>query len=189
MDDRIIVDMFFERDEKGIGHVIEKYSGYCHTVAFGILRNEEDTEEAVNDAVNALWNSIPPHRPENLRTFLGKITRQISLDRWRKNHTRKRMDGNVTSSYEELEEMLPDGSDVSEHIEHEELSKAISDFLKSAKETERYIFVRKYWYFDSVEEISKKTGLGISNVKMTLKRTRDRLASYLGEKGYTCENG
>lgn len=181
--DEKIIDLFFERDDSAVSEIQAKYGKLCFSVAMNILGDREDAEECVNDTYLGAWNSIPPNRPKALSAYLIKITRNLSLKRLRFNRAEKRGGGESALSFDELSECIPDGSDALARIEESELSKHISDFLRSIPETDRRIFVLRYFYCDSIEEISKRFGFGESKVKMKLSRTRSKLRKYLTERG------
>ncbi len=183
MNDAAIVTLYWERSERAIEETAAKYGRYCHSIAYNILYNEEDAKECVNDTYMSAWNSMPPHRPEILSTFLGKITRRISLKKWRYKNAEKRGGGEVPLALEELMECIPAGGHIGERIEAEELSKAISEFLLKLKDTERRVFVLRYWYLKSVVDISKQFGFSESKVKSILYRVRLRLLEYLKKEG------
>jgi len=183
MDDNKIVELYWNRDETAISETKNKYSNYCFTIANNILHNQEDSEEALNDTWLAAWNAMPPHHPLILSTFLGKITRNLSLNKWRKLSAEKRGGGLVAVSIDELEECIPDERNLRESLEAEIIAESINDFLADLKESERKVFVCRYWYFDSIEEIAKRFGFTQSKVKMMLKRTRDRLKDHLINEG------
>ena len=178
-----LVNRFLCRDEDAIAEAKEKYGAYCAYVARNLLRDELDAEECVNDALLSAWKSIPPNEPENLKTYLGKLTREAAIDRLRWNTAQKRYSGAELQPFDELEEVIGGGS-VEDHAEAVDLARAISAFLRGIGETERKVFIRRYWYFDSIEVICLRFGFGKSKVKMTLKRTRDSLAEYLRKAGY-----
>lgn len=182
MEDTAILELFLARDEKAIAEIKQKYGTYCGYIAGQILGNEQDAEECVNDALAAAWNSIPPQEPENLKTYVGKLTREISISRYRREHAQKRFNGEYAVSLEELEEVLS-GGDLAEEMEAKELAGRISVFLRTRPERERNVFVRRYYYNDPIKEICRRYGLGESKVKVTLKRTRDRLAEFLRKEG------
>ena len=185
MEDNTIVSRMWERDDTALAEVQKKYQSYCYAIAKNILLLHEDAEESVNDTWLAAWQSIPPHRPENLKTYLGKLTRTISIDKWRKNHVQKRVTAGYLESIDELEEVISDGkSDVSSGIYEEELSRLISSFLHRLPEIPRNVFIRRYWYHDSIEEICKRFAFSESKTKMILKRTRDKLSNELKKEGY-----
>ena len=183
MDDSRIVELYFDRDQTAVSETERKYGKYCFSIANRILGDSEDASECVNDTFLGAWNSIPPHKPENLRTFLGKITRRISLKKWREKTAQKRGGGNVEISIEELEECIPSGHSVDESLEIKELVNLINSFLETLPVNERRVFLRRYWYFDSIEDISARFGYGNSKVKMMLKRTRDKLLKHLNKEG------
>ena len=169
MEDRRIVDLYWQRDETAIAETENKYGRFCFSIANNILRNREDAKECVNDTWLGAWNAMPPHRPEILSTFLGKITRRLSLRKWRARTAEKRGGGSMELSIEELEECIPSGQRIDEGLE------IISTFLEALPPEERRVFMRRYWYFDSIRDISRRFGFGESKVKMMLKRTRDKL--------------
>ena len=153
MDDNKIVELYWNRDETAIKETKDKYSNYCFTIANNILHNQEDSEEALNDTWLAAWNAMPPHHPLILSTFLGKITRNLSLNKWRTLSAEKRGGGSTTVSLDELEECIPDERNIRESLEVEIIAESINDFLAGLKENERKVFVCRYWYFDSISEI------------------------------------
>ena len=183
MKDYDIVERFLLRDESALTESKKAYGDYCLRIAMNMLGNRQDAEECLNDVLLAAWNSIPPHRPSNLRTFLGKLARQIAIDRLRKNTAKKRGAGEAEASLSELEEITGD-NDVESAILQQELSRAISAFLRSVREDDRNVFIRRYWFCDPVQAICERYGFGKSKVLMMLKRTRDRLAAYLRREGY-----
>ena len=183
MNDGAIVQLFWNRDETAVEETKKKYEGYCHSIAQNILFNAQDSEECLNDVLLAAWNSIPPQKPENLKAYLGKLTREIAVDCWRKNRAGKRITSDFIVSLDELEEMIGE-YDVESTVAEAELSRLLSCFLRALKETERNVFVRRYWYHDPIERICARYGFGKSKVLMLLKRTRDKLAAYLKKEGY-----
>ncbi len=188
MEDLQIVELYWNRDEDAIAQSQQKYGTYCYSIPYNFLHNNEDAQELLNDTWLAAWDAIPPHHPQILSTFLGKITRRLSLNKWRSMTAEKRGGGNFPLSLDELEECIPDHCDIDEQLEAQYLSEAIDAFLSRAKEEERKVFVCRYWYFDSVENIAKRFGYSESKVKMMLKRTRDRLKDYLIKEGLINEN-
>lgn len=182
MKDEEIVELFWQRSEQALKETQEKYGKYCGYISNNILGNEQDVEECVNEALNAVWNSVPPQKPNNLKTYIGKLTRSISISRWRENHSAKRSLGEFSVSLEEIEEIAVD-DDFDSMANENVLSKAISDFLRSLPTAERNIFIRRYWFGDSINSICERYDFGESKVKVTLKRTRDKLANYLKKEG------
>ena len=181
MEDKEIIALYFSRDEKAIRATSEKYAGFCHRIAKNILGNDEDAEECVSDAYLALWNRIPPERPKSFAAFLAKIVRNISLDRFDYNTAACR-NGNADAVLDEILEFIPDSKgDFSEHIG---LMDAINAFLSKQPKAARCIFVRRYFYMDSISEIATRYGMKESSVKSLLYRVRDRLAVYLKKGGF-----
>jgi len=184
MDDNKIIELYFKRNENAISATAEKYGGYCYSVAYNILQNKQDSDESVNDTYLGAWNSIPPHKPNNLSAYLAKLTRNISLNIWRKKNTDKRGNGEVPVALEELKECLPSQNLVDDEVQANELSIIIDAFLRKLPQEERVIFVRRYWYLEPVADIAKNMNLGLSKVKMTLHRTRIKLHKELQKGGY-----
>lgn len=184
MEDRQIIELYWTRSEQAIRETAAKYGPYCHAIAFGILRDVMDAEESVNDTWLDAWNSMPPHRPSVLAAFLGQITRRISIDRWRRRSAEKRGGGEIAVALEELGECATGGGDVEQEAELHALGEALSGFLRSLPRTEQQVFLCRYWYMDSIEDISKRFGFSQSKVKSMLHRTRGKLRTYLTEKGW-----
>ncbi len=183
MDDVKIVELFFERNEAAISETKAKYGNYCYSIAYNILKNNEDAEECENDTYLEAWKNIPPQKPKILSAYLGTITRQKSIDKWRKKTADKRGGGEFQLSLDELENYISHDKAISDAIIAEELSKKISEFLRTLSKDECNVFLRRYWYFDSIAQISERYGYGQSKVKMMLKRTREKLFSYLEKEG------
>lgn len=185
MEDREIVSLFEKRDERAINEAKAKYSRYVRSISFGILHSEEDVEECENDAYLGAWNSIPPHHPEDLRTYLGKIARRVSIDRFRQESAEKRGGTETALSLDEFEECVPSsaGNPVEEAVEAADLSRIIDAFLRTLPVNERRMFLRRYWFFDSVKEIAERFGSGESRVKTQLFRTREKLKAVLLKEG------
>ncbi len=184
MDDKTIVALYFLRNEDAIGLTEEKYGPYCYSIAYNILSNREDAQESVSDTYMAAWNSIPPRRPSVLSAFLGKLTRHISIDRWRQRTAAKRGGGEVAVALEELSECVAGLQNIELEYERKELMKAYTRFLKELPETERRVFLGRYWYMESIEAIANKFGFSQSKVKMLLQRTRIKLRLRFEEEGY-----
>lgn len=141
MDDRSMVDLYWARSERAIAETASKYGKYCYAIAFNILADAQDADESVNDTYLGAWNSMPPHRPSTLRTFLGKITRRISLKKWRDKTRDKRGGGEVAVALEELEECIPLVASVEQEVITSELSKMLNCFIAELPETERQVFI------------------------------------------------
>lgn len=184
MEDRGIVELYWQRQEQAVEETEKKYGAYCYEIAWRILGNREDARECVNDACQGAWDSIPPNRPENLKTYLGKLTRRICMKRWRSLDTRKRGGGEIPLSLEELGECVPDGKRIDEALAAKELADVIDRFLRTLPRQERQVFVLRYWYGFPVKEICKRSGFGKSKVESMLHRTRRKLRETLGEEGY-----
>ena len=184
MDDNGIIQLYWDRNDQAISATSEKYGHYCKTIAKNILNNEEDAEECVNDTYLNAWNSMPTHWPEQLATFLGKITRNLSFNKYKRGHAEKRGGGEITLVLDELTDCVSDVDNVEQIIDHQELSKAINSFVKSLPIEKRNIFVRRYWYADSVSGIASDYGMLQGTVSKTLERTRKQLKAYLTERGF-----
>lgn len=183
MEDRHIVDLYWARSERAITETMSKYGSYCYRIAFNILSNHEDAEESVNDTYLAAWNCMPPHRPSILSSFLGKLTRRLSIDRWRAKRAGRRGGGEIELAVEELSECIPSGNTVEWELENAETAKLINDFIHSLSATERRVFICRYWYLDSISVIGQQFGYSDSKVKSMLYRTRKKLSAYLAEGG------
>ena len=187
MEDEKIIELYFERNESAISETAEKYGNYLYKIAFNILSDKEDSEESVNDTYMSVWNTIPPEKPNVFSAFLSKITRYISINRYSAKKTEKRGRGEIDAAFEEIEECVPDKSDIYDEIETKELAKMISDYLKNLPETERKIFVCRYYYLDSLSDISKQFGFSQSKIASMLHRTRKKILSHLEKEGVLCE--
>lgn len=181
MDDLGIIELYFARNEQAIKETDKKYGRLCFTLAVNILGNDEDAEECVNDTYLSVWEKIPPTRPDNLMAYISKIARNLSLKRLHYNKALKRISG-PTVSLAELEDVLPD-SRIAPDISDEEIGRLISDFLLREKPYARNVFIRKYWFFDSVSDIAARYSFTESKVKNILYRTRNKLRAYLKEEG------
>lgn len=182
MNDQGIISLYFARSESAISETAEKYGGFCYRIAYNILSNPEDSEESVNDTYLAAWKAMPPRRPAALGPFLGKITRYISLDRWKKRSASKRGGGEVPAALDELAECIPGGEDPQELFQRKELLECIKAFLEALPEAERKVFVRRYWYLDSIQQIKERYGFSQSKVTSMLFRTRGKLQKHLEQE-------
>ena len=183
MDDSAIIDLYFARSEKAIQETGVKYGNYLHTIAENILHTQEDSEEAVNDTYLAAWNAMPPRRPNLLSAFLGRLTRYISLDRWKKRSAQKRGGGQVALSLDELQECVAGGNDPEQEVDRKELLRYLNRFLDSLPETQRKVFVCRYWYLESIPEIAARFGFSESKVTAMLHRLREKLRARLEMEG------
>ena len=184
MDDKSILDLYFSRNQDAIAQTDQKYGRYCYCIAYNILTNKEDAEESVSDTYMTAWSAIPPRRPSVLATFLGKITRHISIDRWRARSASKRGGGEVTLALEELNDCIAGTQNLETDYERKEIVKAYVNFLDTLPITERRVFLCRYWYVESIETIADKFGFSQSKVKTMLHRTRAKLRKQLAEEGY-----
>ncbi len=182
MKDREIVELFLKRSQTAITEAEEKYGRYCRAIAGRILGNDADAEEAVADTWLGAWNAIPPHEPEDLGTFLGKITRQNAIKRWRRRNAAKR-GGETALALEELAEVAPSRSDPQAEAEASELADALNRFVSRLPAAEKRVFLCRYWYLDPVADIAARFGFTESKVKSMLARTRKRLRKHLVEEG------
>ena len=184
MEDEKIVSLYWERSEQAIAETSSKYGKYCYTIAYNILYSPEDAEESVNDTYMDAWNSMPPHKPSVLSSFLGKITHRLSIDRWRRAHAEKRGGGAMIWVLDELEECITENGSVEEELEKLRLAEVINDFVASLPKTEQKVFLCRYWYMDSIESIGSQFGFSESKVKSMLMRTRQKLKATLEKEGF-----
>lgn len=184
MEDKQIIDLYFGRSEQAIAETDAKYGHYCYSIAYNILTNKEDSEESVSDTYMAAWNHIPPRRPAILATFLGKITRHLSIDRWRSRSAAKRGGGEMVLALEELEDCVPGGESAERILERKQLAALFNRLLEALPETERSVFLCRYWYLDSVSDIAEHFSFTESKVKSMLHRTRIKLRKALEKEGY-----
>ncbi len=183
MDDSKIIELYMDRSEQAISETARKYGRYCHYIAYNILHNDEDSEECVNDTYLRTWNSIPPKRPNKLQTFLGKITRNLSLNKYEKQSAEKRGSGQIPLILDELTECIPADRNSETLVEDMVIKETLDRFLENLSADARKIFVRRYWYMSSVKEIAEEYGLSESKVTVTLFRTRQKLKTVLEKEG------
>ena len=184
--DVYIVNLFWERDERAITETSRKYGAYCQSIALQILQNIQDAEECVNDTYLKAWDVIPPERPSKLGAFLGKITRNLALDKYKAYRAVKRGGSDFAVSLEELGDCIPDTSaDIQSQANAEYIGKVINDFLKSQPTLARKIFVCRYFYSDSITDIAKRFSCSEGKVKSSLFRTRNKLKIHLEKEGIT----
>jgi RNA polymerase sigma-70 factor (ECF subfamily) len=176
MQDGQIVELYFARKEEAIAATSAKYNSYCMQIAMNILHNREDSEECVNDTYLAAWNSIPPQRPEKLAAYLGRLTRNLSLNRYKSMNAARRGGGELALSLNELDECIADNS---AEQNAEDTGRLISEFLYTQHKETRQVFVRRYFYNDSLADIADRFGMSDSKVKSMLHRTRLALKAYL----------
>lgn len=176
MEDTVIINLYFDRSEKAIQATEEKYSRYCFSIAWNVLYDKEDSDECVNDTWLATWNSIPPRKPAILSAFLGKITRNLAIDCFRRKKAAKRSTENILELCKELEEIEDlTAYSLNDEIQRKEILEILEKFLESLKKGDRDIFIRRYWYMDSISEISARHGISESRIKSSLYRSRKKL--------------
>ena len=185
MEDNQIIDLYFARSEAAIAQTAAKYGNYCYRIADNILSSREDAQECVNDTYLAAWNAIPPHEPRSyLFAFLARITRHLSLNCCRDRERLKRS-AHLCELSAEMEQCLPAPDDAACRLEENELREAINGFLAKLPEEQRNLFLRRYWYLDSISDIARRFACSESKVKTTLLRCRKRLREHLEEGGYS----
>lgn len=182
MEDQEIIALYFARSERAIEETSIKYEGYCYRIAYNILYNKEDSDECLNDTWLNAWNAIPPNRPNRLSTYLGKITRNLALNVYEKGHRKKRGGGQVDVAYDELEAVLTGNETPEDKVELEFLTNCINEYLDSLPKLHRMVFVGRYWYFESIEQIAKHLGITQSKTKTLLYRTRLGLKEHLAKE-------
>ncbi len=183
MEDKHILDLFAQREEMALVETAKKYGAYLLKICMNILNIRQDSEECVNDTYHTAWNNIPPQRPNKLLAYLGRIAKNLSLDRYDYLTAQKR-NTHFDTTLSELEGVLSDRSDVFDRISEQELSASISRFLRTTGEKGRNMFIRRYWYHDSISDIAKQFGATENNVKVTLSRVRSKLKTHLEGEGY-----
>ena len=179
MDDGQILDLYWERSEDAISETDRKYGRYCYSIANNILSCPEDAEECVSDTYVAAWRAIPPKRPSVLATFLGKITRRLSIDRWRAGNRLKRGGGEVNLALDELSDFVAGHETVDSAMERKQIVVILNRFLESLPEIDRNIFLCRYWYFDPISKIGGYYGFSDSKVTSILFRLRKKLRAML----------
>jgi RNA polymerase sigma-70 factor (ECF subfamily) len=185
MDDQQIIDLYWARSENAISETAKKYGKYCHAIAYHILHNDEDSEECVNDTYLNAWEAMPPHRPHRLSAFLGKITRNLSLDRYKRLAAEKRGSGQVPLALNELLECVPTADSTEKVVDDLALTESLNRFLGTLSVDSRKIFLRRYWYLIPVKEIAADFSISESKVKMSLLRSRKELKQFLEKEGIT----
>lgn len=182
MEDGQIIELYWNRDQRAIGETDGKYGKLLHGIAWNVLRSREDSEECVNDTYLRAWEAIPPTRPGAFRVWLGQITRNLSLDRWKSRRAEKR-GGGAEVLLGELEDCLPAPAGRERAVEDEELAELLNVFLRRLSREGRAMFLRRYWYGESVAEVAEALGCGEGKVKSSLFRSRKALREYLEKEG------
>lgn len=183
MEDERIIGLYFERSEEAIAETARKYGRFCHSISYHILQNHEDAEECVNDAFMGAWKAIPPAHPACLQAFLGKITRNLSINRLKERKARKRGGGQVDLVLSELEECIPAPDNVEQMMVGKSVAESISRYLYSLTEEKRNVFIRRYWYLYSIGEIAGQYGMSENKVALMLLRMRKGLRNHLEKEG------
>ena len=186
MEDQKIIELFFARSEQAIAQTREKYGALCSWIAGNMLSSPEDAEECVNDALLALWNTIPPAKPQLLGPYAARVTRNLARNRLTYNTAQKRSEA-MRLSLQELDACLASPANVEQEVLAKELTACIEDYLRSIDQESRNIFLRRYWFFDSIEQIAAGFGISKSKVKMRLLRTRNQLRQHLILEGFIDE--
>lgn len=184
MEDEEIVNLYWKREERAIEETDKKYGNYCWMIARNILHRAEDAEECVNDTYWKTWKSIPPYRPERFSAFLGKITRNLSFQRYEYYHRKKRGAGEIDLVLDELEPYVSGMESVEEQVLQKELVREINDFLGTLPKQKRMLFVRRYWYVDSISDLAEQFHMTKNHVSVVLLRIRKKLFQHLEERGF-----
>ena len=183
MEDHQIVELYWARSERAIPETADKYGRYCYSIACHILHSREDSEECVNDTYLHAWNTMPPQRPDRLSAFLGRIARNLALNRWETYAAEKRGAGQTALALDELRECIPAPDCTERVVDDVALADLFNRFLASLSEESRKIFLRRYWYLNPIKEIAAEYRLSESKVKMSLLRSRARLKLLLEKEG------
>lgn len=183
MEDNQIISLYFQRSEQAIKETDNKYGKFCFKIAYNILLNREDSEESVSDTYLRAWNVIPPKKPNPFAAFLGRITRSISIDRWRKKNTDKRGSGEFPLCLDELENCVSGESSIENQTIMKETVGHLNEFLSTLSDTERKVFLRRYWYMESTQAIADAFGFSQTKVTTMLSRTRKKLHTELAKEG------
>jgi len=184
MEDTLIIELFFQRNEKAIEETKNKYGKYCFTIANNILKNYEDSEECVSDTYIKTWQSIPPQKPSDFKAWIGRVTRNIAINKWKYNHRKKRHDTPYILM-SELDECIPSGFTIDDQIDKNELGRLISIWLRGLTKENQALFIQRYWFGFEIRELSKKFGISSSNLSSRLHYLRSALRKYL-EKEDIC---
>ncbi len=182
MEDKDIIELYFSRNEAAIEETKQKYGGLCYRIAYNILSIHEDSEECVSDTYMNVWGTIPPSRPENFRAFICRITRNISINRYRRLHSQKRYNG-MDTMLSELNDCVPSADNTEKEVEAKQLSEYISNWLDSLDDENCALFVRRYWFGESVKELAGRRGVSAERTAQRMLRLRKSLKKYLEQRG------
>ena len=183
MDDRRIVELFLERSEEAILETDIKYGRYCHKIAFNVLGNDEDSEECVNDAYMRAWGSIPPNEPDSMASYIGRITRNLALDKLRQKQSDKRGNGEVPVVLDELAECVSGHDELERRQDSAEIAAAIDSFLDELNSVERGAFMRRYWMMEPIADVANRYDISVSKTTTMLFRLRNRLKKHFMKEG------
>ncbi len=183
MTDTELIEMLFQRDETAIYEIKALYGAYISSIAYNILRSLEDSEECLNDTLVSVWQNIPPSRPNDLKSYLAGLARNNAISIWRKQHAQKRGSGHIELLLEELSDAAASSKDLEDIEDNLTLKSAFNEFLGTLSEEQRRVFLRRYWYMNTIDEIAKKLGITQSKVKVTLHRARAKLKKLLEREG------
>ena len=184
MDDNQIIALFFARDEGAVEAAQRQYGAYCAAIAQNILGDRQSAEECVNDAWLKCWQTIPPQRPRSLKSFAGRIVRNLALTALRSESAQKRGGGQAQLALEELSEVVSGGETPEGALDRAAFRAALDGFLAALPEAQRSLFLRRYWYLDSVEQLAKRYGMSKTQVTTTLYRLRGKLRTHLEQEGF-----
>lgn len=179
----MIINLYLKRDEKAIDETAQKYGNYCFTISHNILKNHSDSQECVNDTYHRAWKAIPPTKPMRLHAFLGRIVRNLSLDRYKFNRTKKREGSEFELLLTELEACIPANQTVDAEVDSNFGIEVINEWLRAQSTENRVLFVRRYWHADAINELSENYQMSESKVKSTLFRMRKNLKDHLEREG------
>lgn len=188
MEDSTIVEMYWKRDEDAIYWTNQKYGAMCQNIAYSILDSHEDAEECTNDTWLKAWNSMPPLRPRNLKAWLGRVARNLALDRWDRSRALKRGEGaeytnSTEQMWEELGKCIPDSRTPEKEVEGQELGRFLEEWLRSLPGDDRQLFLRRYWYGERVKDLAAERGEMASFTALRLSRIREKLKKALKKEG------
>ena len=184
LDDRELIRLYFDRDERAVSETQRIFGGYLYTIAHNILGSVQDAEECVNDVLMRLWNHIPPAKPENVYAYFAAVARSVASKRYQMKHAQKRGGGETALVLDELHDCCTDPDTVEQQIDSRSLREAIAAFTETLKPEQQTIFIQRYWYVCPIEDIAENLGISKSKVSVTLMRTRQKLRKHLEQEGF-----
>lgn len=182
--DEEIIELYWQREEKALSETDKKYGRYLFTIAYNIVHDKLDSEECLNDTYLGTWNSIPPHRPNLFLVFLSKIMRNVAVDKYRSNMSSKRIPSSLVQSLDELDESGAYSPSVEEELAINELSELLNKWLKGLSESERFLFICRYYYADPIGDIANMLGVSERTIFRQLSKLKENLRGYLEKEGY-----